>query len=367
MKFRLGYVWVFVAVCWVGYAGLWGKASGERTAHLPAEVSTRVEESEAVDLQCAATTRKGTRCLRRATDGEYCWQHVTTGQTAKRVVLAPSAQCAAVTREGMRCSRRVTEGEFCWQHQRKRVPAKATTQASQRLLSTPGADNLLLGVPGPADYLIDREGYAVGYDITHKQPRWVTYRLTRAEAEAVTVSRKVADFQEDAVLPKGGALLADYRRSGYDRGHLACAGDMRQSRKRMQESFLLSNVSPMNREFNGGVWSKLEEQVRTWAKTYGEVQVVTGPVLTVNAELPTIGTNAVTVPPSFYKVVYASQPQAKAIGFIIPNQPSSESFKIYVRSVDEVETVTGLDFFSALPDDLEKTIEKHYEPSEWNL
>ena len=267
-------------------------------------------------------------------------------------------QCRGITKAGTRCRRSVKTSQFCWQHK----PAKM-----EQLLVTPGSDNLLLGIPGQTDYLIDRDGYAVGYDIKHKQPRWVTYKLTREETQNVTVSRKVADFQEDTLLPKGRATLTDYRRSGYDRGHLACAGDMRQSRERMCDSFFLSNISPMNRDFNGGVWAKLEDQVRTWSKTYGEVQVVTGPVLTVTADLPTIGANAVTVPPSFYKVIYRSNPQAKAIGFIIPNQPSTEPFKTFARSVDEVERITGLDFFSSLPDNIETVIEKNYQLSDWNL
>lgn len=312
--------------------------------------------------QCRGITQAGKRCRRSAETTHFCWQHQDQARQGEQPQEAPdlpeAKQCTAKTERGARCSRRATLGDFCWQHQ----PAKM-----EQLLVTPNSDNLLLGVPGQTDYLIDREGYAVGYDTHHKQPRWVTYKLTREEAQSVAVSRKVADFQEDTLLPKGRAALTDYRRSGYDRGHLACAGDMRQSRERMCDSFLLSNISPMNRDFNGGVWAKLEDQVRTWSTTYGEVQVVTGPVLTVTADLPTIGSNAVTVPPSFYKVVYRSKPQAKAIGFIIPNQPSNEPFTTFARSVDEVEQVTGLDFFSSLPDDIENAIEKNYQLSDWNL
>jgi endonuclease G len=152
----------------------------------------------------------------------------------------------------------------------------------------------------------------------------------------------------------------DYTKSGYDRGHLAPAGDFKFSQQLTKQSFFMSNISPQTPQFNRGIWKSLEEQVRSWALRDGGLYVVTGPVL--RSGLPTIGrTNEVAVPDSFYKVLLycrkGSDPEIRMIGFLLKNEPSNESLKSHVVPVDAIEQATGLDFFPKIPDDLERRLE----------
>ena len=121
------------------------------------------------------------------------------------------------------------------------------------------------------------------------------------------VSRRAAkrgdDFRPDPAVPTGSATPQDYTRSGYDRGHLAPAADMSFSAKAMSESFYMSNMSPQAPQFNRGIWSKLEKQVRHFATKEKRIVVVTGPILPAEKNI-TIGANKVTVPQYYYKVIY---------------------------------------------------------------
>lgn len=208
-------------------------------------------------------------------------------------------------------------------------------------------DNLTMGTPSKADTIIDRQGYALGYSEKHEQPLWVTYKLTSKEVKTKVAKRK-DDFRADLDIPTGSASLADYRRSGHDRGHLAPAADMAWSVKAMSESFYMSNMTPQKPSFNRGIWSKLESLVRHNANVEDEVYVVTGGIFT--DEDITIGTNKVTVPHSYYKVIYDTTPPRKMIGFILPNKGSKEPLKSFAVTVDVVEQRTELDFFSLVPD-----------------
>ena len=219
-------------------------------------------------------------------------------------------------------------------------------------------DNLSFGVPGKADYIVDREGYSLGYSEEHEQARWVIYRLTYEEASTKATSRE-DNFRPDPEIPTGSATLADYRGFGYDRGHLAPAADMAFSFKTMDESFYMSNMSPQRPEFNRGVWKDLEAQVRSFAISEGDIYVVTGPILPQKKSLA-IGPNEVTVPGSYYKVVWDRTPPEKMIGFILPNAGSTESLKSFAVSVDEVEQKTGLDFFSLLPKEQQEALESNF-------
>jgi endonuclease G len=224
-------------------------------------------------------------------------------------------------------------------------------------------DNLSFGVPGAADTIIDREGYSLGYSEYHEQPRWVIYHMTKAEATTKAASRE-DNFRPDPEIPTGSATLADYRGSGYDRGHLAPAADMSFSIKTMDESFYLSNMSPQRGEFNRGIWKDLEAQVRSFAISEGDIYVVTGPVLPQKKSL-TIGASQVTVPGSYYKVVWDRTPPEKMIGFILPNEGSTKSLQSFAVTVDEVELKTGLDFFSMLPKEQQEALESNITIDAW--
>jgi len=224
-------------------------------------------------------------------------------------------------------------------------------------------DNLSFGVPGKADTIIDREGYALGYIEYHEQPAWVIYKMTRVEA-TTKAAKRGDDFREDPQIPTGSATLADYRRSGYDRGHLAPAADMAFSVRTMSESFYLSNMSPQRPKFNRGVWKDLEEQVRRFAIAEGEIMVVTGPILPKTKSI-TIGNNKVTVPTHYYKVIYDLTPPRKMIGFILPNEGSKRPLQDFTVTVDAVEAATGLDFFSLVPQPAQEQMESTISVRDW--
>lgn len=243
-------------------------------------------------------------------------------------------------------------------HPASRSEERAPEASLQRGVASARYDNLSFGIPGKADCIVDREGFALGYIEYHEQPAWVIYKLTRAEIQT-QVARRTNRFREDPEIPTGSATNADYRKSGYDRGHLAPAADMAFSVQTMADSFFFSNMSPQVPAFNRGIWKRLEEQVRKFALQEGEIMVVTGPVLPKEKSI-TIGNNKATVPDRYYKVVYDLTPPQKMIGFIIPNGGSTRPLQDFAVTVDAVEKETGLDFFSLVPrqeqDRLESTI-----------
>lgn len=223
------------------------------------------------------------------------------------------------------------------------------------------------------------EHYALCYRESYEQAEWSAYELTKDELNKK--SGRTNDFREDPEIKTGSATLNDYRGSGYDRGHLTPAADMAFSEKAMSETFYLSNMSPQAGPFNRGIWQQLEAQVRTWAKTFGKVYVVSGPILEKPAsKYESIGKdNKIAIPQYYYKVLlaplYADGNDSKtpddaksiaAIGFILPNEAcSGKEFWDFAVSVDEVEKRTGLDFFSLLDEKAEKEAEGSFDISIW--
>ena len=205
--------------------------------------------------------------------------------------------------------------------------------------------------------------YALGYAEKYEQPAWVAYRLT---AEMVTGKNKRKDsFRPDPQVSTGSAVPADYRGSGYDRGHMAPVADFKQSAQWMEETFFMSNMSPQVHEFNAGIWEKLESATRGWAKRYGAVYVVAGPIL--RNGLPVIGKyNRVAVPEMYYKVIVDLN-EPKAIAFMLKNESSQNPLRSFAVSINEVERQTGLDFFPQLPDDLENRLESQQSMDTWSV
>lgn len=211
--------------------------------------------------------------------------------------------------------------------------------------------------------LVEHTGFSLGYNEGYEQAAWVAYPLIREQVTGQGARDRF--FNPDPKVKTGSALFSDYTRSGYDRGHLAPAADFKHSYEQMRETFYMSNISPQNREFNAGIWNDLEKLVRAWAHKYEKVYVVTGPVL--KPGLKTIGkVNKVAVPEQFYKVVlYAEPPYVKGIAFLMRNEPASMPLSKAVVSIDSVESLTGIDFFPLLPDDIEDRVEMKSNPGEW--
>ncbi|MBQ2357093.1 MAG: DNA/RNA non-specific endonuclease [Treponema sp.] len=223
-------------------------------------------------------------------------------------------------------------------------------------------------------------GYTLCYRESYEQSEWVAYSLARSQLEH-KVTGRTNDFRADTLISTGSAKPADYKGSGFDRGHLAPAADMAWSLKSAHDSFLMSNMSPQAPSFNRVIWKLLEEAVRNWAQQYGTIYVVTGPVLEKESnEYQSIGESEVAVPEYFYKAllvfipVYAesnSAPYAissanekeieayrvQCAAFIVPNKGSGKDIYKFICSVDLAEERTGLDFFANLPDEVEDLAE----------
>lgn len=217
--------------------------------------------------------------------------------------------------------------------------------------------------------VIRHKHYTLSYDEAHEQAEWVAYRLSQASLEVPNVPRATR-FEEDPLVHTKSAHHRDYTRSGYTRGHLAPAGDMAFDEEAMQESFYMSNISPQISAMNGGIWNELEETTRDWAYHNDEVYVVTGPVLTPAHIKKKIGKSSkVSVSDLFYRIVLDyTEPEIKAIAFLIPNELSEKPLQDYVVTIDEVEEVTGIDFFAgAFADEKEEQIESTVDVGKWKF
>ena len=216
--------------------------------------------------------------------------------------------------------------------------------------------------PTASGEVIKHTYYSFSYIEDHEQPEWVYYKL---RPSLVNGSQSRTDnFRPDPNVSTGSATLADYKGSGYDRGHLCPAGDMKIDKKAMSETFYMSNMSPQEPSFNRGIWKKLEATVRQWAIDEGTIHVATAGVLSTSSGH--IGTNNVTIPKYYYKVVYAPDSE-KMIAFVLPNKKSSSTLQSFVVSVDEVEQLTGIDFYTQLDDALENTLEANSNAAQWSF
>ena len=211
----------------------------------------------------------------------------------------------------------------------------------------------------------DYNGFTLSYKEDYEVSEWVSYVLTRDELNAVT--GRSNKFHEDKKISTGSAVTSDYTGTGYDRGHLAPAADLEWSVESMEDSFLMSNMTPQAPELNRGIWKKLEEQVRKWADQFGELVVIAGPVLEKEAEAyKAIGKNNVRVPEYFYKVILTEKDGNRiALGFIFPNKNCEGDLFDYLVSIDEIEKRTNLDFFSQLDDTEEEALESKKDSSYW--
>ena len=214
------------------------------------------------------------------------------------------------------------------------------------------------------DEIVRHTAYTLDFSDKDKEAKWVAYRLTKDHVGGK--EPRTNNFRADPEVPTGSATPQDYTRSGYDRGHLAPAGDMNWSEQTVSESFFMSNMTPQKPGFNRGIWKHLEDRIRKWAVEDDTLYVVTGPIL--REGLSTIGTDNVSVPEYFFKVVldYTAKDK-KAIGFVMRNESSKMPLGSFAVTVDSVETLTGIEFFPALPDSIGEKIEGKIELGKWGL
>jgi endonuclease G len=220
-------------------------------------------------------------------------------------------------------------------------------------------------IAGRNERIIAHTGYTVSYNSKLKIPNWVAYELTRAESEG-TLPRDDRFIPDPDIPVEESAVSDDYKNSGWDRGHMAPAADMKWSKKAMKESFYLSNICPQNRNLNAGIWKDLEEQVRGLAVQRGNIYVVCGPVTAKNYK--TVGKNRVAIPDAFFKALLQnSGGKWAAIAFMFENRSGQKLLSSCAMSINEIEDITGIDFFPALPDSIENTVENQVDFSKWNV
>lgn len=228
---------------------------------------------------------------------------------------------------------------------------------------TVSTSDLLAVRGGRQGRVLRRVGYTTSYNPAWRIPNWTAWHLTRDHATG-PYKRKGVSYHEDVEVAEPRATLADYRGSSYDRGHMCPSGDNKWDALAQDQSFLLTNMCPQDHNLNGGDWNDLEMRCRRWAERFGDVYIVAGPIVK-SANPETIGENRVVVPDQFFKVVLCTQGTPRALGFIYDNRPGHRKMYEYVVPVDEVERITGLDFFAALPDDVERTVEAHANLDDW--
>lgn len=219
--------------------------------------------------------------------------------------------------------------------------------------------------PGVPDNFISHTGFALSFNTSTNLPNWVAWELTSSELED-NVARS-NDYQEDPAVPSGHRVSPYIcRDTPFDRGHMCPAGDMHWSAKAMADCFYMSNICPQSCQLNQVWWERLENACRRWARRYGSVYICCGPIYDGNVQH--IGSSpSVAVPSGFFKVVLMLRPgQEKAIGFIYKNDDSRQPMGQAACSVDDVEKLTGLDFFPMVADTIENNIESSFNLRIWN-
>jgi len=243
---------------------------------------------------------------------------------------------------------------------------QATMQQGEGAWSEMPDSVIAMCMPAPMkktpEIILQRKGYVVSYNKQTRCPNWVAWQLTAAHVDGPL--KRMSNFHEDEDCPLPRATLQDYKGSGWSRGHMCPAGDNKWDRQAMYDSFSLVNVCPQHSKLNSGLWNSIEMDCRKWARRYGEVYIVCGPVL-MKGDHETIGTNAVVVPKAFFKVVLCLTGKPKAFGFIVRNTEGNQKKDLYYNSVDQVERITGLDFFPTLPDHIENEVEASANIEDW--
>ena len=211
---------------------------------------------------------------------------------------------------------------------------------------------------------IINKGYTSSYNTTYGIPNWVAYELTRSEAASQEAER-TNNFKPDPKVKGKSATNADYKGSGYDKGHMAPAADMKWNKTVMEESFYFTNICPQAPGLNRGAWKDLEEEIREWAIRDSALVIICGPLFT-KEPIQYIPETSVAIPDAYFKVVCAPYTdQARAIAFVFPNNKASKHPREYVVTIDSVEKMTGMDFLSQLPDEIENKIEKTSNYTHW--
>ena len=234
------------------------------------------------------------------------------------------------------------------------------TSSAKTPVRIPQGAHLEVPAVSKGEIILTYLGFTVSYDTLRLIPKWVCYELTDSEVDGQTP--RARSFSMDLDFKGPQAMREDYSHSGWDKGHMAPAADMKWSPQAMKESFYLTNVCPQDHSLNAGDWLELEKQVRIWAQQYSKLWVVCGPIIG-EGRWGSIGERGVTVPDGFFKAcLFYDNGSYRSLAFVFPNsQQQSHPLSYYLLSVNSLEAQTGIDFFPALPPSIEEMVESRCE------
>lgn len=233
-------------------------------------------------------------------------------------------------------------------------------------LEKTGTDSIFFLPTSTTGQVVMHKYYALSYIEDLELPEWVVFELTSGRLNQAKVE-SVIDYRPDPKIESGSASPNDYSDSNFRMGQMASAADMAFDPVAMSESFFMSNMAPLTPGFNKYIWRDLEEMTYNWAKRFGHLYIVTGPIINDNVELR-IGENEVAIPSAFYKIILDIRgPQKKAIAFVVPNKMTTMRIEDFAVTIDSVEYLTGIDFFPDLmPGQMEDSLESSIDIFEWN-
>ena len=251
---------------------------------------------------------------------------------------------------------------------------------SEPIITSQVYDNSAIEIPKVTDFypeqILVREGYTTSYNKETKCPNWVAWHLTREHTDGPYSRKGVPYYDDDGNAYGIGRVTQKTVKNGYfldmesekprqeltewssqynmSHGHMCPAGDNKWDKAAMNQSFFLTNMCPQDASLNSGAWNKLEEKCRMWAKKYGDIYIVAGPIF---RDKTSRYLGHIAIPDAFFKVILCMSGKPKTIGFIYENNSMSQPMNNQVYTVDEIESITGFDFFPSLPDELENVIE----------
>lgn len=216
------------------------------------------------------------------------------------------------------------------------------------------------------ELIINHIGYIVSFNREHNNPNWSAWELTAEETDGNEPREDI--FLPDPNVPEPHRVTTDdYKGSGYDRGHMCPAADMKWSQEAMHDCFYMTNICPQTHSLNSGGWQVLESACRRWARQEGSIYIICGPVYNNTRKHKTIGTeHKITIPTGFFKCILSTRPgHEKAIGFYYTNRQTPQKMEDCAISVDSIETLTGMNFFVNLDKVTEKRVEASCDLKEW--
>jgi endonuclease G len=212
--------------------------------------------------------------------------------------------------------------------------------------------------------IVRHKHYFLSYSEEHEQAEWTAYYLMSDPNRQHHFERPY--FKQDPLVDTESAHWKNYKETGYDKGHLVPAADMKFDQEAYNETFFTSNVSPQNREFNSGIWNRLEQKARYWSDKYEAIFIVTGSILHNN--LIKIGEENVSVPDYFFKLIARVQNDSLVmIPFLVPNEKSDAPLYTFATTIEDIERITGIDFNQKLSEKIEEKIEKELSYKEWSF